>query len=132
MLRQIKVTELCKELEEKLVGLQYSEDSLRRYRKVFREFEEYAGDCDYSQSRGTDFLLWKFKQLGGFVTSGEHSKNEMYYFRVIRSLAEYYNFGTLFRRHDYDGAVFLLFFYLLMLWNLHTKKATGAGNTDGK
>ena len=53
MLRQIKVTELCKELEEKLVGLQYSEDSLRRYRKVFREFEEYAGDCDYSQSRGT-------------------------------------------------------------------------------
>ena len=71
MLRQIKVTELCKELEEKLVGLQYSEDSLRRYRKVFREFEEYAGDCDYSQSRGTDFLLWKFKQLGGFVTSGE-------------------------------------------------------------
>ena len=34
MLRQIKVTELCKELEEKLVGLQYSEDSLRRYRKV--------------------------------------------------------------------------------------------------
>src|SRR5699024_12251161 len=85
MLRQIKVTELCKELEEKLVGLQYSEDSLRRYRKVFREFEEYAGDCDYSQSRGTDFLLWKFKQLGGFVTSGEHSKNEMYYFRVIRS-----------------------------------------------
>ena len=44
MLRQIKVTELCKELEEKLVGLQYSEDSLRRYRKVFREFEEYAGD----------------------------------------------------------------------------------------
>ena len=52
MLRQIKVTELCKELEEKLVGLQYSEDSLRRYRKVFREFEEYAGDCDYSQSTG--------------------------------------------------------------------------------
>ena len=33
---------------------------------------------------------------------------------------------------DYDGAVFLLFFYLLMLWNLHTKKATGADNTDSK
>ena len=93
------------ELEEKLVGLQYSEDSLRRYRKVFREFEEYAGDCDYSQSKGTDFLLWKFKQLGGFVTSGEHSKNEMYYFRAIRSLAEYFNFGTLFRRHDYHGEI---------------------------
>ena len=33
---------------------------------------------------------------------------------------------------DYGGAVFLLFFYSLMLWDLHTKKATGAGNTDGK
>ena len=29
------------------------------------------------------------------------------------------------------GAVFLLFFYLLMLWDLNAKKATGAGNTDG-
>ena len=33
---------------------------------------------------------------------------------------------------DYGGAVFLLFFYSLMLWDLHTKKATGAGNTDGE
>jgi len=105
MLRQIKVADLCKELEEKLVELQYSEDSMRRYCKVFQEFVEYAGDCDYSQSKGTDFLLWKFKQLGGFVTYGEHSKNEMYYFRVIRSLAEYFNFGTLFRRHNYQGEI---------------------------
>ena len=97
MLRQIKITDLCNELEQKFVELQYSEDSMRRYRKVFQEFMEYAGDCNYSQSKGTDFLLWKFKQLGGFVTSGEHSKNEMYYFRVIRSLAEYFNFGTFFQ-----------------------------------
>ena len=51
MLRQIKVADLCKELEEKLVELQYSEDSMRRYCKVFQEFVEYAGDCDYSQSK---------------------------------------------------------------------------------
>lgn len=105
MLRQIKVADLCNEPEEKLVNLQYSEDSMRRYRKVFQEFKEYTDDCDYSQSKGTDFLLWKFKQLGGFVTSGEHSKNEMYYFRAIRSLAEYFDFGTLFRRHDYHGEI---------------------------
>ena len=67
MLRQIKVADLCKELDEKLVEFQYSEDSMRRYRKVFQEFMEYAGDCEYSQSKGTDFLLWKFKQLGGFL-----------------------------------------------------------------
>lgn len=105
MLRQIKISDLCNELEKKLVELNYSDDSLQRYRKVFHELMEYTGDCDYSQSKGTDFLMWKFKQLGGFVTSGEHSKNEMYYFRVIRSLAEYYNFGTLFRRHDYCGEI---------------------------
>ena len=39
MLRQIKVADLCNELEEKLVDLQYSEDSMRRYRKVFQEFK---------------------------------------------------------------------------------------------
>ena len=33
---------------------------------------------------------------------------------------------------DYGGAVFLLFFYSLMLWDLNTKKATGADDTDGK
>ena len=105
MMRQIKTVHLCSELESKLIELHYSDDSMRRYRKVFREFAEYAGDCDYSQSKGTDFLVWKFQQLGGFVTSGEHSKNEMYYFRAIRSLAEYYNFGTLFRRNDFHGEI---------------------------
>jgi site-specific recombinase XerD len=105
MVKQIKVTDLCSELEQKLVELHYSEDSMRRFKKVFQEFSEYAGISNYSQSKGTDFLVWKFQQLGGFVTRGEHSKNEMYYFRVIRSLAEYYNFGILFRRNDFYGEI---------------------------
>lgn len=46
-----------------MIDLGYSEDSMRRYRKVFQEFEEYAGDCEYSQSLGTDFLVKKFNQL---------------------------------------------------------------------
>jgi site-specific recombinase XerD len=29
----------------------------------------------------------------------------MYYFRAIRSLAEYFNFGILFRRHDFHGEI---------------------------
>ena len=105
MMKQINVAGLCKELEEKLIELHYSEDSMYRYRKVFNELIEYAGDCYYSQSKGTEFLVWKFKQLGGFVSSGEHSKNEMYYFRVIRSLAEYFNFGVLFRRNEFQGEI---------------------------
>ena len=31
----------------------------------------------------------------------------------------------------YDGAVFLLFFYSLMLWDLNAKKATGSDTSDG-
>ena len=50
MLRQIKISDLCNELEEKLIELQYSEYSMQEYHKVFREFMEYAGDCDYSNS----------------------------------------------------------------------------------
>jgi Site-specific recombinase XerD len=105
MMKQIKVADLCSELEQKLVELHYSDDSMRRYRKVFREFTEYTDGCDYSQSKGTDFLVWKFQQIGGFVTGGEHSKNGMYYFRAIRSLAEYYNFGILFRRNEFHGEI---------------------------
>lgn len=115
MMKQIKVVDLCTELDNKLVDLGYSFDSMSRYRKVFQEFVDFAGNYDYSQSIGTDFLVKKFKQFGGFVTSGEHSKNEMYYFRVIRSLAEYYNFGTLFRRKDFHGEI---------IWPLNFKKST--------
>lgn len=57
----------------------------------------------YSQALGAEFLCWKFDQIGGFITEGLYSKDEMYYFRVIRSLAEYFNFGVIFRRHDFHG-----------------------------
>ena len=49
MLRQIKVADLCNELEEKLVDLQYSEDSMRRYRKVFQEFKRYSRNLRNTQ-----------------------------------------------------------------------------------
>lgn len=57
MMRQIKVVDLCSELERMLVGLHYSDDSMRRYRKVFREFTVYANDCYYSQSKCIKYKL---------------------------------------------------------------------------
>lgn len=105
MIRQISVGNLCGKLDEMFVKLQYSPDSLRRYNKVFNEFTEYAGEKEYSQQLGAEFLAWKFDQIGGFVTAGTYSKDEMYYFRAIRSLAEYYNFGVIFRRHDFHGEI---------------------------
>ena len=105
MIRQISVGNLCGKLGEMFVKLQYSPDSLRRYNKVFNEFTEYAGEKEYSQQLGAEFLAWKFDQIGGFVIAGTYSKDEMYYFRAIRSLAEYYNFGVIFRRHDFHGEI---------------------------
>lgn len=105
MIRQVTVGNLCGELDEMLHKLQYSSDSLRRYHKVFDEFTAYAGGNMYSQVLGADFLAWKFDQIGGFTTEGLYSKDEMYYFRVIRSLAEYFNFGVIFRRHDFHGEI---------------------------
>ena len=77
MIRQISVGNLCGELGEMLIHFQYSSDSLRRYNKVFDEFTEYAGEREYSQ------------QLGA----------------AIRTLAEYYNFGVIFRRQDFRGEI---------------------------
>lgn len=105
MNKQIGVKDLCNEFESLLVKLQFSEDSKRRYGKVLKEFSNYAGDIFYSQSVGVDFLISRFNQIGGFVTSDEHSKDEMYYFRAVRSLAEYFNFGIIFRRKDYQGEI---------------------------
>lgn len=105
MIRQITVGNLCGELDEMLHKLQYSSDSLRRYNKVFDEFTAYAGEKMYSQALGAEFLAWKFDQIGGFTAEGLYSKDEMYYFRVIRSLAEYFNFGVIFRRHDFHGEI---------------------------
>lgn len=105
MIRQVTVGNLCGEFDQMLHKLQYSSDSLRRYHKVFDEFTAYAGENMYSQALGADFLAWKFDQIGGFTTEGLYSKDEMYYFRVIRSLAEYFNFGVIFRRHDFRGEI---------------------------
>lgn len=39
------------------------------------------------------------------MVSEVHSKNETHYLSVMYSLTEHYYFGTLFRRHDFKGAI---------------------------
>lgn len=75
MIRQISVGNLCGELGEMFVKLQYSPDSMRRYNKIFDEFTEYDSKKEYSQQLGAEFL------------------------------AEYYIFGVIFRRHDFHGEI---------------------------
>jgi len=98
--KQTRISDLTLLFEGELRKYGYSEDSLRRYRKVFRELIEFSEDSFYSQKVCTDFLVDRLKQAGGFFTAGASSKNQMYYLRTIRSLADFFNFGTIFRRKD--------------------------------
>lgn len=104
-MRQISVGSLCTEFNELLRKNSYSSDSLRRYNKAFDEFTEYAGERLYSQQLGAEFLAQKFVAVGGFVEEGLYAKDEMCFFRAMRSLAEYYNFGVLLRRKDMHGEI---------------------------
>jgi integrase/recombinase XerD len=105
MRRNIYVTDLCSEFEQLLIKQQIGVDSLKRYRKVITEFSVINCNNYYSQSLGTVFLLSKFRERGGLVLSDEESKNEQYYFRCIRMLAEYFNFGIILKRSDVYGEI---------------------------
>lgn len=105
MRKEIRVIDLCSEFQQELIRQRICRDSLDRYRKVLTEFSTYAGTGFYSQSLGTGFLVEKFQERGGLVTSDEQSKTEEYYFRCIRMLAEYFNFGMIHTRIDIKGEI---------------------------
>ena len=99
-IKQTRVSDLVNSFESELEKHGYSADSFRRYRKVFKELIEFTEGGLYSQKICTEFLVDRFERAGGFFIAGESSKNQMYYLRAIRSLTDFYNFGTIFRRKD--------------------------------
>lgn len=105
MKRNIYVTDLCSEFEQLLIKQQISADSLKRYRKVFSEFSVFTCKEYYSQSLGLEFLVNRLQERGGLILSDEESRNEQYYFRCIRMLAEYFNFGIVLKRKDAYGEI---------------------------
>lgn len=105
MPRKTLVFELCSELEQELIRQQLCADTLKRYGKILKEFSVFGGECVYSQSLGTEFLIQKFKADGGISITDEHSRTEPYYFKCIRLLAEYYNFGIIHIRNDFEGEI---------------------------
>jgi len=69
-----------------------------RYRKAMRDFKDFTGDVIFSPHLSAAFLK---RVLGdGFSQKGANSKLHMYYIRTVRSLEDYYLFGTFLRRHD--------------------------------
>lgn len=100
MQNDTSVEALCLEFEQKLTEVWRNGLALERYRKVLAEFTVFAGNRSYNQPLGADFLIARFMERGGLVSTDEHSRKEEIYFRCIRMLAEYYNFGVIHRRND--------------------------------
>lgn len=105
MPRKTLVFELCSELEQELIKQQLCVDTLKKYRKVLKEFSVFGGEKAYSQSLGTEFLIQKFRADGGISKTDEHSRTEQYYFKCVRLLAEYYNFGIIHFRNDFEREI---------------------------
>lgn len=98
MLEKVRVFELCEQFEKAICKRNYSEDSMYRYRKSMREFKDYTGDVLFSPHLSVSFLTTIMGE--GFSHRGVNSKLHMYYVRTVRSLEDFYIFGTFLRRHD--------------------------------
>lgn len=105
MRNNISVAALCSELEQKLIDSQINVGTLERYRIILAEFTVFAGKSSYTQSLGADFLIARLQERGGLVTTDEHSRKEETYFRCMRMIAEYHNFGIIHRRSDFLGEI---------------------------
>jgi site-specific recombinase XerD len=100
MLREIKVYELCELFENALVERNYGQDAMYRYRKSLQEFKSFTGDIVFTPHLSAAFLTKILGEGEGFSQSGTNAKLHMYYVRTVRSLEDYYLFGTFLRRHD--------------------------------
>jgi hypothetical protein len=83
----------------------FSTETIRRFEPVFNEFILYSGNELYSQSLGAAFLAERLKELGGIAKTDDGSHLGRTYSQGMRNLAEYYNFGILYRRQDCMGEI---------------------------
>jgi site-specific recombinase XerD/phage-related protein len=100
MLQGIRVFELCDQFEKALIERNYAQSDMCRYLRSMKAFKEFTGDVIFTPQLSASFLT---KMLGvgeGFSQRGINSKLHMYYIRTIRSLEDYYLFGTFLRRHN--------------------------------
>ncbi len=97
--KKIKMVDLCKLVEQKMVDLGFSKSALYSYCSVWEKLQVFAGDKYYSPKLCADFLAEKY-QIDRLEGCRKFTKTQMYYLRAVRVLADYYNFGTFFRRKN--------------------------------
>ncbi len=97
--KKIKLAELCSNVEQEMRELGFREDTIYRYQSVWKKLIAYAGNIDYSPKICADFLAKNYK-INNLDDKGKFSKTQMYHLRSVRVLADYFNFGTFFRRKN--------------------------------
>ena len=100
MLKEIRVYELCDQFEKALTERNYEQDGIYRYHKSMKAFKEFTGNVVFAPQLSAGFLTKILGEGEGFSQRGINSKLHMYYIRTVRSLEDYYLFGTFLRRHD--------------------------------
>ena len=100
MLQEIRVYDLCDQFEKALIERNYGQDGMYRYCKAMKAFKESTGDVVFTPQLSAFFLTKILGKGEGFSQRGINSKLHMYYIRTVRSLEDFYLFGTFLRRHD--------------------------------
>ena len=105
MSKEVSVSALCASVQKAMKEKGFSNETIRRFEPVFNDFILYSGNGSYSQSLGAAFLAEKLLDLGGVALTDDGSHLARTYSQGIRNLAEYYNFGILYRRQDCMGEI---------------------------
>lgn len=97
--KKIKIVDLCNLVEQEMTDLGFSKDTFYRYRSVWKKLQVFAGDKYYTPKLCADFLAEEY-QVASLKGCEKFTKTQMYYLRTVRVLADYFNFGTFFRRRN--------------------------------
>ena len=104
-MRPIYIQDLCNDFEHEILRLNYSQDSLDRYRKILTEFSNFGFNQYYSQRLGIEFLVNELRKHGGYSITDQDTKYVEYLARCIRKLAEFYYFGIVIKRENILGEI---------------------------
>jgi site-specific recombinase XerD len=97
--KKIKMVDLCNLVEQELINLGFGKTTFYGYRSVWKKLQIFAGDAYYSPKLCADFLAEEY-QIKSMEGGRKFTKKQMYYLRTVRLLADYFNFGTFFRRRN--------------------------------
>jgi len=94
---RITLVDLCIRVENLMIKLGYKEDSICRYRKVWKKFRNFSKNTYFNDKECADFLVKEYR-IYNLNTDCKFTKSQMFILRTIQLLSDYEKFGTFFRK----------------------------------